>query len=251
MLFVGITGPIGHGKTTFAEALLSLRQPSLHLESNMPIIEVANAWQAALPVAFDPHDITALNEWVRELPAILQDLFGVTCTFEQIEIHTEEAMASPVEYQKLLRHAELLADKPELASVLINNDNKEQYRPLLQWLGGYLPTRLSPSIWYDEVVRRAQAFANKGGELCVSGGIRYPVDAEVWRKAGGKIIKVYRPGKLESDLLDPTERQRESIVPNTTVVNDGTIADLHHVAVSLLQDIEQNHLRSEYQASHK
>lgn len=246
MELIGITGPIGHGKTTFAGALLELESPALHLESNMPIIEIASAWQLALPQAFDPHDVTALNEWVRELPNILQDLFGIQTTYEALKIHPETAMAAPIEYEKLLHHAALLVSEPGLALQRITPENKELYRPLLQWLGSYLPPRIDEGMWYREIVRRAKEFEKSGGKLCVSGGIRYPIDAQIWRDAGGTVLKVHRPDKREHDLSDPTERQRNDIVADSVIVNNGTIDDLQRLAPRVLSDIEEGTLKAEY-----
>lgn len=212
----------------------------------MPIIEIASAWQLAVPQAFDPHDVTALNEWIRELPNILQDLFGIQTTYEDLKIHPEAAMTSPIEYQKLLHHAALLVAHPELALQRITAENKEDYRPLLQWLGSYLPPRIDEGMWYREIVRRASHFAKSGGKLCVSGGIRYPIDAQIWRNAHGTVIKVHRPEKHENDLTDPTERERNNIVADTTIINNGTVDDLRRLAPLVLCDIEEDTLKPEY-----
>jgi hypothetical protein len=111
-----------------------------------------------------------------------------------------------------------------------------------------LPARIDHGLWYNEIVRRANHFAKSGGKLCVSGGVRYPVDAEIWRNAGGVVIKVHRPDKLESDLLDPTERERNNVVVDSTIINNGTIDDLQRLAPYVLTDIETGSLRQEYRS---
>jgi dephospho-CoA kinase len=50
MIILGMTGPIGHGKTTFADALSDLVPSTVHFESSLIIAEVANDMHAAFRV---------------------------------------------------------------------------------------------------------------------------------------------------------------------------------------------------------
>lgn len=246
-MVIGITGPIGHGKTTFADALAQ-REPSFcHLEANMAIIEVANALHKVLPKDIDPTKIDSINTWLQSLPDILQRVVGVTCSFEQIALSAQAVQDQPAEYQKLMLHIENLQHNPVLAQQDITADNKTSYRPFLQWLGGYLVARVDPGIWFNEVVRRLRQSQQAGCKVCIVGGVRYPSDAAILRTANAKIIKLYRPGYLQTDTLDPTERERDSIQADSTIISNGSVEDLQRCAAQILQDIQADKLQQTYQ----
>jgi hypothetical protein len=243
-----MTGPIGHGKTTFAEALAELEPTTVHLETSMVVIEVANALQATLTEPLDPYDIDALNNWLKALPAILLEQLHIHTTFDQIKLMPEAIDEHPVEYQKLILHVEGLRRNFTLAHQQITTDNKEAYRPLLQWLGGYLVDKVDKGIWWNEVIRRASESEQKGCKLCIAGAVRYPTDAQIVRRAGGTIIKVYRPGHLQNDMLDPTERERDNIQADCTIKSNGTIEDVKRCAAAFLEDLKNNKLKTAYQS---
>lgn len=251
MILLGMTGPIGHGKTTVADALAKLVPSTVHFESSLIIAEVADAMHACLDKIPDPYDVEALNNWLKSLPAILLEIVHENCTFEQLKIDPADVELHPVEYQKLILHVENLQRQPKLARQNIDKDNKEAYRPFLQWLGGYLVKKVDPGIWYNELVRRIKDEQQKGAELVIVGGLRFPSDATIIRKAGGIIVKVYRPGHLQNDMLDPTERERENIKVDCTIMCDGGVADVHRFAPTLLKDIRENNIQHLYQTGHE
>ena len=246
MILLGMTGPIGHGKSTLAHALKELEPASTHLESSLIIAEVANAMHAAIRTAPDPYDIESLNNWIRVLPAILLQTVHAKTTFEQLKLTQAEVEQHPIEYQKLILHVENLRRQPELISQEITRENKESYRPLLQWLGGYLVQRVGKGIWYDEIVRRIYKAQSRGCKLCIVGGLRYPSDAALLRQAGAIIIKVYRPGHLQNDMLDPTERERDNIPVDSKIASDGTVEDVKRCAATVLEDLKANRLQTSY-----
>lgn len=247
MILLGMTGPIGHGKTTFATALAELVPRTTHFESSLIIAEVVNAMHAALTQIPDPYNVDSLNNWLRCLPPILQQITHTPCTFEQLQLEPKDIEVHPVEYQKLILHVENLQRQPEMARQDINNANKENYRPILQWVGGYLVKKVDPGIWYNEIVRRVRTEQQKGCELCIVGGLRFPSDANILRQAGGIIVKVYRPGHLQNDMLDPTERERENIQVDCTIMSNGTIHDVAKHAVVFIEDIKNNRIQPLYQ----
>jgi hypothetical protein len=247
MYIIGMTGPIGHGKTTFAKALKELVPNSCHLESSQVIIEVANAMHASLANIPDPYDAIALNNWLRALPEIIVDITGVRFTFEHIQLNEDMIAMHPVDYQKLILHVENLQRNPEMAKKLITNENKDNYRPFLQWIGGYLVQKIDPGIWFNEIVRRVQKAEQDGCELCIVGGLRFPTDATILRKSGAKIVKVYRPGHLQNDMMDPTERERDNIQVDSTIMSNGTIDNVKTVAAKFLEDLKADNLAKLYQ----
>jgi hypothetical protein len=246
MIIIGLTGPIGHGKSSFAETLLKLEPNSLHFESSQIIIEVANAMHKALTDIPDAYNVNALNNWLHCLPPILNEVVHIECQFKQIELQQPVIEQHPIEYQKLILHVENLARNPDLMKQTITAENKETYRPLLQWLGGYLVQKIDAGIWYNELMRRIKAAGTAGAKLCVVGGLRFPSDAAILRANGGLIVSMSRPGHLQSDTLDPTERERQNIKPDCTILNNGTLADLQIFASHFLADLANKKIERSY-----
>jgi hypothetical protein len=199
MQIIGITGPIKHGKSTFADALAGQVPASVHLESSQIITEVTNAFHEVMPVPPEQNNIKWMNTWLEKLPPILKDVVHVDCDYDQISFTEADVYDKPMEYQKLFEHSINLAKNPHMANLMINNTNKESYRPMLQWLGGYLVQRVSPGIWYNEIVARSKQAELEGAQLCTVAGLRFPTDAQILREAGAVISEIYRPGALEAD----------------------------------------------------
>jgi hypothetical protein len=249
MILVGLTGPIGHGKTVLAEALGKLEPKSSHIETNLVISEVANGMHQALTQLPDPYNVESLNMWLEHLPRILKETVHVFCAFEQIKLIGDEVVTHPVEYQKLIMHVENLRRDPNLAKQTITQENKEVYRPFLQWLGGYLVQKVDTGIWFNEIVSRVHVFEHEGAELVTVGGLRFPKDGIILREAGGVVIKIYRPDHLQYDSLDPTERERSSLQIDSTVINNGTLEDIDVCAAKILADLRGGNLQASYHTS--
>lgn len=249
MIIIGMTGPISHGKSTFASALAELEPSLIHLEFSIVVARVANALHAALSQIPDPYDVTELNNWLRSLPAVLLETLHTKTTFDDIKLDQVSIELHPVEYQKLIMHVENLKKHPELARQAITLENKETYRPFLQWLGGYLVQKVDAGIWQKEIVRMIYDAASTGVKICIVGGLRFPSDAAALRQAGGIIIKVYRPGHLQNDMMDPTERERDNIRVDCTIMSNGTIEDVKRCSARVLEDIRSNRLQVLYQTA--
>lgn len=248
MILLGLTGAIGHGKSTFAETLHVHTPGMLHLETNMPIVDIANALQARLiteKVAATPEFAHA---WLQALPAIIEDLLHRDATAEDIVPEVTAIVNRPTEFATLLEYLQAAVANPAMVGTNINASNKETYRPLLQWIGGYLIERIDPYIWIAEVIERARDYQASGGSLAVIGGIRSATEAQVLQQGQGKVILIRRPGQTERDLSDPTERKRAGIVPDATVINNGTVTDLLDVANRMLTDLNNNTLQTTYEA---
>lgn len=248
MITFGITGAIGHGKSTLAEAFGKVEPNSKHLESFTVIADVIDAWHAETTKIPNPHDLAEVNNWLTLLPPILSQYVHEDIDASRLAFTMNDIMANPGIYEKLFVHIQNIQKNPGLMSSRVTDLNKEYYRPMLQWLGGYLVTKVDPSIWYNEVMRMVQQSQTDGVALCTIGGVRYPKDAEIVRNGGGQIILIHRPMIGEQDMSDPTERERSHIKPDITIQNDGGLTELVAVAQRIYADVKIGRVRSQYEA---
>jgi hypothetical protein len=248
MYIVGLTGPINHGKTTTAKLLMSQEPYSKLIESWQVIAEVAERLNQNFDQTMvSSSDLTSVNSWLFHLLDILPGVVNARPTFDMIEIREHEIDAKPDEFNKLFVYIDRLKDNPGLASEEITYSNKEDHRPILQWLGGYLSSTMGESIWFNEIMHRVAA-ADEKTKLFVIAGLRFPADAERVRHHGGKIIEVYRPGHEVRDQADPTELNRNLIEADTKILNNGSIQDLEDAVKALWVDMKAEKLRYEYSA---
>lgn len=247
MILVGITGSIGSGKTTLAGFLSDGVASSAHWESWQLVAEVATALRASSETTPKASDIEAINTWLAPLPSILLASTKVEVRFEQVHLTEERLTAHPENYKKLLEYLKLLESKPELQLVQISEDNKDTFRSILQWLGGYLVKMVDPTIWYAEIIRRIQS--TKGLDLATIGGVRFPGDANCVVKAGGSIISIERPTLVIQDQQDLTERERSQIVPNIRIINNAGLEQLQVCARQVMKDLQGGNSRPSYTAS--
>lgn len=105
-----------------------------------------NALHASTDKIPSPYDVDSINEWLKPLPSILLEVLGVKSDIEQIRISQSDADKHPIEYDKLILHIEGLQRDPSLINKTIDSDNKELFRAILQWVGGYLVKKLVPTF---------------------------------------------------------------------------------------------------------
>jgi hypothetical protein len=248
MIIFGITGAIGHGKSTLAEAFGKVETQSRHLESFTVIAEIIEAWHAQTTKIPNPHELTEVNIWLALLPPILAQKLDENVNPARIAVTMNDIMAQPEHYEKLLIHIQNLQNNPGLLSSRITDANKEFYRPILQWLGGFMVSHIDAGIWYNEIMKRAELAKSEGILLCTIGGVRFPTDAEIVRKGGGKIILIHRPMIGEQDVSDPTERERIRIQPDIMILNDAGLAELVAIAQHIYNDVKLGKVAQQYDA---
>lgn len=249
MIIAGLTGGIGHGKTTFASLLADETKSAQHFETWELVAEVATALRMANPAHPDPDNLDAINQWLTALVDCVDFCMHVQMSYGELKLTTERLAEYPENYQKLFEYLRAVQSDNQLASVDITSDNKELFRPLLQWLGGYLVATAGSGVWYDEILRRVAYLQNRGYELVTVGGVRYPADAERLRNASGMIVEIQRPGNPERDSTDITERERNLIKPDTIIINDGTLEQLRACGTVVYQDLRLRQLKPRYQAT--
>ena len=246
MIIIGLTGGIGHGKSTFAKYLANNARRHGHWESGEVIAEVATLLRSSGITSPQAVSLEAINDWLRPLPTILEQTVHLQIT-TPIVLTQSDLAGSRDHFTRLLEYLQTIQAEPWRQHEPITSTNKEHVRPLLQWLGGYLAKTVSADIWYEEIVRRVQA--NPDLQLATIGGVRFPADAKCVRAAGGKIINIIRPQLGQTDLQDLTERERSLIRVDSIVYNDASLAQLAACAQQVYADLVSKTMADEYRAS--
>lgn len=248
MIIAGLTGDIGHGKTTFAEFLAAQSAKARHLETWELVAEVASSLKSAASQHPSPNDIDAINEWLQALPKLVQVHMHVEIAFDAVRLTSMRLADHPTHYAKLFEYLQEVQRTPRLATSPITLNTKERFRPLLQWVGGYLAIT-HDGIWYRELMRRTRHLSSQGVELVTIGGVRFPRDAEILRNNGGIILEIKRPGYQKRDKGDLTERERKLIEADSIISNDGTLPDLERCAQNVWKDLALRDIQAKYSAS--
>lgn len=249
MIVAGITGGIRHGKTTLAGLLAAQAGTVRHFESWELIAEVAHELRDSGIASPASTDIDAINEWLHLLPEAVRFCTHQDVPFADIKLTKQRVSERPELYRKLFQYLELIAKQPALAHQEITAENKDTFRPLLQWLGGYLVEQVGSGIWYNELIRRIAYLQSNGYDLVTVGGVRYPGDAERLRNIGGIIVAIERPSQPTTDSTDLTECKRSLIVPDSHIYNDANLEALATLSADIYTDLMNHELRPEYRAS--
>lgn len=253
-VLIGITGAIGSGKSTFAKALADCEPDHSVYETYQLVAEVGDSFNQALKAELEfataRNDIELVNQALIWLPDTLEDRLHADTSWSQLAIKRHETLVRPNLYGKLFTYLKTVRQKPKLLDQPITVKNIDTYRPLLQWLGGYLVSKVNKNVWYNELMRRVD---NHDGtkSLVIVCGVRYPSDASVIKKRGGKIIAIQRPGLKAkvSDLADITEATRHIIRPDHMVLNNGKVKDLSKLAEDIWRDIGAGKSKARYAAA--
>jgi hypothetical protein len=248
VIIAGLTGGIGHGKTTFARLLAHHSRNARHFETWELVAEVATALRSQQLNHPAPDNITAVNEWLYPLIDALAMYMHASITFADFKITPARLERHPERFEKLFEYLRLIERQPELADIDINDDTKDIFRPLLQWLGGYMVIKAGSGVWYNEILRRIAHLQSTGFDLVTVGGVRYPADAERLRNAGGVIICIDRIGQPKRDTKDMTERERSLIEPDCLVRNNDSLRQLAVCANLVYHDLRLHQLQHEYQS---
>jgi hypothetical protein len=247
---IGLTGAIGSGKSTLAQQLCEVEPSHARYESGELIAEVADDFNRALSgeLAFETttDSVELVNQALIWFIESIGEKLHHDVTWNQLAITTHSLAMHPELFEKMFVYVDAAKRNPKLLDERITADNKEAYRPLLQWLGGYLVAKVSNTIWYDELFRRI-ALHDSDKNLVLIGGLRYPSDAAVLRAHGGIVVAVER-GTHDADTTDVTERDRTAIAADSTVANNGTLSELQRVAEQLWFDIGAGNIHQNYNA---
>lgn len=247
---IGITGPIGSGKSTLAEFLCAVEPDHAHYETSSLIAEVADDFNRALSgeLAFETtsNNVELINQALIWFIEAISEKLHQELSWNQLAVTKQQLISQPELFEKILLYVDLAKKQPSILDTHITAANKETYRPLLQWLGGYLVAKIRSTIWYDELFRRI-ALRDTQKSLVIIGGVRYPSDAAIVREHGGIIVGVTRAG-LDADTTDITESSRELIKPDVSVHNNGTLSELQQTVEQLWFDLGAGKPKQNYNA---
>ena len=213
------------------------------------VVEVADELHHQTKVLPNPKYLNSINEFLVPLQHILRRVVHTSSSLKQIKIKENQFEKNPADYQKLIEHLNNLNKHPGLLRQHINEDNKANYRAILQWLGGYLVKTVDPGIWYKEILRRIQQAEKQNYILCVIVGLRFPTDEQLVHQAQGIVIDIERPNLGVTDISDPTERERKKIKHDSSIINDSTLKALSVCTKQVLKDIKEGELKKRYRAS--
>lgn len=239
---------IGSGKSTFAELLCTVEPSHATYESGMLIAEVADDFNRALSgeLAFETtsDNVELTNQALIWFIEAISEKLHQELTWNQLAITKHAVATRPELFEKLFAYIEAAKAEPSILDQRITIANKATYRPLLQWLGGYLVAKVTNTIWYDEIFRRI-ALHDNDTKLVIIGGLRYPSDAISVREHGGLILGIERANH-DADTTDVTEAARVEIKPDAVVHNNGTLDQLQKVAEDFWNDIGAGKPKTQY-----
>jgi hypothetical protein len=123
--------------------------------------------------------------------------------------------------------------KEEAASVLgISvtelDENKERFRPFLQWWGTEWRRANDPRHWVRVVEARIAEMADKDVLVAVTDA-RFPDEAECIRALGGRVVNVVRPDSCSRDTHS-SETSMAYFPFDGVILNNGTLDDLRNSA---------------------
>lgn len=249
---LGITGPIGSGKTACTELLTRQEPAHAVYESREIVSEVADDFNRALSgeLAFETTNepVELINQSLIWFVEAINEKLHQNVTWNQLAITKRQLATNPELFEKALAYIATARKHPEILEVPITAQNKATYRPLLQWIGGYLVAKISSTIWFDEIFRRIDIH-DSDKKLIVVNGLRYPSDAAVVRAHGGIILEIQRPLEPEQDPRDITERSRSDIKPDIMLLNNGSFDELEAVAAKLWADLSISNYQTQYSAA--
>lgn len=197
---VGFGGAAGSGKTTAANMLLEIAQPiqSEHFEFSDSIMQIGRSLLADIS--------NNQNSRPEDYKDILSDA-----------------------YIKSLRSGELAE---------LTHETKNQYRPLLEWLGRSAIVMVSPTVWGDILRHNVDTSLQAGNRLITIGGVRTTADRDLVSKLSGSMVRMVRnlPGRIQLD----TEYQLSEWTADYTVFNENTKDELFEEISRVWVDIIEN-----------
>lgn len=132
----------------------------------------------------------------------------------------------------------------------LHGDLKEAADPILlgqtprwamQTLGTEWRDLIDRELWTSIWISKVEPMLLSGQPVVVT-DVRFLHEAKRIRQLGGYIVQVHRPSLPYSVTdLHASEQEMLRITPDTTITNDGTIADLHKKMEGVYLDFSEGH----------
>lgn len=119
-----------------------------------------------------------------------------------------------------------------------NSDTPPTYRSFLQGMGTDIMRTIYPNIWIE-------ATLNEAPDDVIVSDCRFPNEQGYVESYNGIVVKVLRCG-ISSNDSHASEVEMESIVPDVTIVNDGSLEELRDKVNELAKDIVSCTVKAEY-----
>lgn len=137
-------------------------------------------------------------------------LYGVNPILHRYEYHTGGHRTLRVQDLVDARGWEVAKDNPEV-------------RRLLQEIGTVYRNEVDQDAWVTPVLAEADQLRRQGVPVVIT-DVRFPNEAEAVKAAGGKLVRVYRPGQLEDAAsLHISETALDECLVDYGIVNDGDL----------------------------
>lgn len=225
MRYIVLNGEMYAGKSTVTQKLEEILPDAVSYETGQVIAEVADEMHAELNYgsSYNLKDMYGVRDWIGCLPGAIKTVTGekVDRQLLELEVHTDTS--------RLREYIQSLAKKPAIAEEKITPENKETYRPFLQWIGGFVAKQISGSFWFDEIIKRSELDAESGAKFSVLNAVRFKAEEDAVRQVGGHIIKVIRSSQ-RNETTELTEKEVSLIDPDTTIYNDASVQKLQLAA---------------------
>lgn len=251
MHVIGISGAIGHGKSTFSQFLADTINNSRIFEASGDIVLVANNWLRFMPESFktNPPGSELLNDWIDSLAEIVaKEGLGkpkakkLYVTEYQLETRDDSIL-------KLLEYLENIRAGTISPNDIIGAHNKEVHRSILQWIGGYLVKNYHEGIWFDSIDRKLNSAKEDGAGLAIVSGLRFPYDKKIIEKHQGTIIRIERPHVMVTDSQEVTEKEGTDLKASSIIINDANLDELRDTAKTFFDDLSGGRILEKYVSS--
>jgi hypothetical protein len=237
---IGITGEKQSGKSTVAASIQETLPDTPHVEISDIVTEVANDMRK-LYVPSHETAIVQANDWLQELPDILERRINLDASFGDFVFTEDDVRDRPNDYASLLSYTQRINEDHDFLVETIDHGNKEKHRAILQALGAAV-VAAKPDAWYREAFRRLEQKKTSRTRLGVVSTVAFESDADYVRERGGVIAKVIRSETevLLNRKLDPTDRERAGIKADIIVHNNGYSDQLIKAGSHLVSIVQMN-----------
>lgn len=231
MKYIAVSGAMYSGKSTVTQRLVHTLPDAVSFETGEVISKVADLMNKDLEeISRDLRNPYELLDWINYLPVALEEV-----TTKEIDPQTVR-LRQGSDVTRLREYTSRLVENPKIADFHITPENKETYRPFLQWIGAFVAKQVDAGFWFEELIRRSELAAEDGKRYSVLNAVRFPGEEPVLRQVGAHIVKIIRPSLIQSDKYEATEREASQVHEDTVIYNNGTLRELEAVAETFAID---------------